>query len=142
MDSADAITADELISVIIPAHNVERFVARTLESVLGQTHRALEVIVVDDGSTDGTAATVQSFADKDSRVRFIRSRNLGVSAARNLAIKESRGALIAPIDADDIWHPDKLTRQLAVMRAGSPKLGFVYCWSRGIDEQDRVILSS
>lgn len=133
---------DELISVIIPAHNVQRFVGRTLDSVLTQTHRALDVIVVDDGSTDNTADIVQDFADRDPRLRLVRSDKLGVSAARNLAITQARAQLIAPVDADDIWHPDKLARQLAVMQAGSEKLGLVYCWSRGIDEEDRVILPS
>jgi glycosyltransferase involved in cell wall biosynthesis len=136
------IAADELISVIVPAYNVERFVARTLRSVLAQTHRNIEVVVVDDGSTDRTAVVVQEIAAKDSRVRLLRSRNQGVSAARNLAIAESRGRLIAPVDADDIWHPDKLRRQLALLRAGPLVLGVVYCWSRGIDDDDRVILPS
>jgi glycosyltransferase involved in cell wall biosynthesis len=140
--SAPPAAADQLISVVIPAHNVERFVARTLQSVLAQTHRNHDVVVVDDGSTDSTAVLVQEIAARDARVRLLRSRNQGVSAARNLAIRESRGDLIAPVDADDIWHPDKLRRQLAVMQAGSPKLGVVYCWSRGIDDEDRVILPS
>ncbi len=133
---------DELISVIIPAHNVARFVGRTLDSVLKQTHRALDVIVVDDGSTDNTADIVQDIARRDPRVRLLRSDKLGVSAARNLAITQAKAQLIAPVDADDIWHPDKLTRQLAIMRAGSDRLGLVYCWSRGIDDNDRVILPS
>jgi len=133
---------DELISVIIPAHNVARFVGRTLDSVLKQTHHALDVVVVDDGSTDNTADIVQDIASRDPRLRLLRSDKLGVSAARNLAITQARAQLIAPVDADDIWHPDKLTRQLAVMRAGSDRLGLVYCWSRGIDDNDRVILPS
>jgi glycosyltransferase involved in cell wall biosynthesis len=132
----------ELISVIIPAHNAGRFIRRTLDSVLGQTHRALDVVVVDDGSTDDTAVAVQEIAHRDPRVRLFRTPNRGVSAARNLAIAEARGDLIAPVDADDLWHPEKLARQLAPMRAGSDKLGVVYCWSRGIDDEDRVILPS
>jgi glycosyltransferase involved in cell wall biosynthesis len=132
--------ADDLISVIIPAHNVERFIGHTLRSVLNQTHRALEVIVVDDGSRDGTAAIVASAAERDPRVRLIRTHNAGVSAARNLAIADSRGEFIAPIDADDIWRQDKLARQLAVMHASGPGVGVVYCWSAGIDERNRIIL--
>jgi glycosyltransferase involved in cell wall biosynthesis len=131
---------DDLISVIIPAHNVERFIGRTLTSVLNQTHRALEVVVVDDGSTDQTAAVIGAMAEQDRRVRLIRTENLGVSAARNTAIANARGTLIAPIDADDIWHPEKLARQLAVLRASGPNVGVVYCWSVGIDEHERVIL--
>ncbi len=138
----DHLAQDELISVIIPAHNVARFVGRTLDSVLQQTHHALDVIVVDDGSTDNTANIVHDIAQRDPRVRVLRTDKLGVSAARNLAIAQAKAQLIAPVDADDIWHPDKLTRQLAVMRAGSERLGLVYCWSRGIDDNDRVILPS
>lgn len=133
---------DDLISVIIPAHNVARFVGRTLDSVLKQTHRSLDVVVVDDGSTDNSADIVQDIAHGDPRVRLLRSDKLGVSAARNLAIMQAKARLIAPVDADDIWHPDKLTRQLAVLRAGPERLGLVYCWSRGIDDNDRVILPS
>ena len=142
MMGADGLAQDELISVIIPAHNVALFVGRTMDSVLQQTHRALDVVVVDDGSTDRTADVVQGIAQGDPRVRLFRSDKLGVSAARNFAIAQARAQLIAPIDADDIWHRDKLTRQLAVMRAGSDRLGLVYCWSRGIDDNDRVILPS
>jgi glycosyltransferase involved in cell wall biosynthesis len=131
---------EELISVIVPAHNVARFIAGTLRSVLNQTHAALEVIVVDDGSTDETAAIAEGFARQDRRLRVIRAGHQGVSAARNRAIAEVRGNLIAPIDADDIWHVEKLARQLAAMRVSGAKTGVVYCWSAGIDESDRVIL--
>ena len=134
--------ADDLISVIVPAHNVERFIGQTLQSVLHQTHRALEVIVVDDGSSDRTAEIVAAFAERDPRVRLIRTHNVGVSAARNLAIAQSRGPFIATLDADDIWRRDKLARQLAVMRASGPEIGVVYCWSAGIDERNRIILPS
>lgn len=132
--------ADDLISVVIPAHNVERFIDQTLASVLRQTHRALEVVVVDDGSSDRTAAVVRAVIAKDPRVRLLQTENVGVSAARNLAIADSRGAFIAPIDADDIWREDKLARQLAVLRAAAPNVGLVYCWSAGIDERSRIIL--
>jgi len=130
----------DLISVVIPAHNVERYIRETLASVLRQTHPDLEVVVVDDGSTDQTAVIVKSVADQDRRVRLIRTTNLGVSAARNLAISSSQGRFIAPIDADDIWHPEKLARQFAIMRASGPEVGVIYCWSMGIDEFNRVIL--
>jgi glycosyltransferase involved in cell wall biosynthesis len=131
---------DSLISVIIPAHNSGHFISRTLRSVLAQSHRALDIVVVDDGSRDGTAAIVEAMAAEDSRIRLIRSPNRGVSAARNLAITHAKAALIAPIDADDIWHREKLSLQLAKIRAGGPQVGLVYCWSRGIDENDRIIL--
>jgi glycosyltransferase involved in cell wall biosynthesis len=131
---------ETLISVIIPAYNAAPFIGRALASVLGQTHRALDVVVVDDGSSDASAAIVGAIAEDDPRVRLIRAANIGVSATRNLAIANARGDLIAPVDADDIWHPKKLERQLAVLNASGPKVGVVYCWSVGIDEEDRVIL--
>lgn len=133
-------SADELISVIIPAYNVERYVGRTLTSVLAQTHANIEIIVVDDGSTDGTADVAAAVASQDRRVRLIRSANIGVSAARNLAIGNARGSLIAPIDGDDLWRADKLARQLQALRAAGPRTGVVYCWSAGINESDRIIL--
>lgn len=132
----------ELISVIVPARNVEQYIRQTLSSVLSQTHATIEIIVVDDGSTDRTAAIVEAIAEDDSRVRLIRAGQIGVSAARNLAISHARGSLIAPIDADDIWHVEKLQRQLAVLRVAEPTVGAVYCWSAGIDEQGRIILPS
>ena len=133
-------TSEKLISVIIPVHNVGLFIARTLASVVGQTYRAMEIIVVDDGSTDHTAAIVESFAKNDGRIRLIRTENRGVSSARNLALSLANGALVAPIDGDDIWHVEKLSRQFAVMQAAGPEVGVVYCWSAGIDVDDRVIL--
>jgi glycosyltransferase involved in cell wall biosynthesis len=132
--------ADNFISVVVPARNVERYVRRTLESVVSQTHKALEIIVVDDGSTDETAAIVMQMAQQEPRIRLIRTQRTGVSAARNLAINAARGDLIATLDADDVWHPEKLARQLAVMRNSGPNVGLVYCWSAGIDDHDLVIL--
>jgi glycosyltransferase involved in cell wall biosynthesis len=132
--------SEDLISVIIPAHDVEPYIGRTLASVVAQSHRALDILVVDDGSTDGTAEVVERWAAADARIRLIRTECSGVSAARNRAIAESRGEWVAPLDGDDLWHPEKLARQLAVMRAHGPEVGFVYSWSAGIDERDRVIL--
>lgn len=127
---------------MIPAHNAERFIGAALASALGQSHSELEVVVVDDGSTDGTAAVVESWARRDPRVRLVRTARRGVGAARNLAVAEARGALIAPLDADDLWAPEKLARQLAVLRAAPADVGLVYCWSRGVDETGRVIMAS
>lgn len=131
---------DDLISVIVPARNMSCFIDRTLQSVLRQTHGDIEVIAVDDGSTDETAAIVTAIARQDERVRLLRTEPIGVSAARNLAVSQCRGGLIAPMDADDLWHPRKLERQLAVMRSSDPKVGVVYCWTVGIDEDDRIVL--
>lgn len=99
------------VSVIIPAYNAEKFIAETLTSVLAQTLPDVEVIVVDDGSRDGTADVVQRFPS----VRYVRKPNGGVSAARNMGVSLAQSAYIAFLDADDIWHPDKLRQQLQAL---------------------------
>ena len=127
---------DALVSVIIPVRNGERFVGPTLTSALAQTYKPIEVVVVDDGSTDRTATLVDAVAARDNRVRLFRTQKTGVAATRNLAISRARGKLIAPLDADDLWHPEKIARQVRLMQSSSPKVGLVYCWSIMIDEDD------
>jgi len=101
--------AVELVSVIIPAFNAERYLRETLDSVLAQTWPACEVIVVDDGSTDSTPAILSEYA---GRIRVLRQDNQGSATARNTAVSAASGAWIAFIDADDVWLPGKLTRQM------------------------------
>src|SRR5262245_57107007 len=131
--------AGDLVSVIIPAYNAERFIGRTLASGLSQTHDPIEVIVVDDGSVDRTTAIVEEAARFDHRVRLFRRLHSGVAKARNFAIRQARGSLIAPLDADDLWHPEKIARQVEAMRRSGPAVGVVYCWLVGIDENDAII---
>jgi hypothetical protein len=131
--------SETLISVVVPAYNAERTLARTLESALNQTHRALEILVVDDGSTDGTAELARAFAARDGRVRVIAQANGGVARARNSGIQQARADYVAPLDADDLWHPTKLEKQLSVLSAAPPETAFVYCAFRAIDEEDRVL---
>lgn len=125
-----------LVSVIVPAYNAASTIERTLSSVLKQTHSNLEVLVVDDGSQDDTALLVRRMADRDDRIKLLQKPNGGLVSARNHGIEHAHGEFIAPLDADDLWHPDKLTKQVAAMRAN---IGLVYCWSRAIDGQDRVL---
>ncbi len=127
------------VSVIIPAYNAEAFIGRTLESVLSQTYENIEVLVVDDGSKDKTAEIVASFAQKDSRIILLSQQNAGVAAARNLGIEKSRGEYIAPLDADDIWYPSKLDKQVQCILEGGSSVGLVYAWSLFIDEDDVII---
>ena len=96
------------VSVIIPCYNYGSFVATAVESALSQTHPPIEVVVVDDGSTDDTRESLQAFG---SRIQCIRQENQGVSAARNAGIRQSRGEWLAFLDADDYWHPQKLEAQ-------------------------------
>lgn len=124
-----------LVSVIIPAYNAAVFIERTLLSVLAQTYRHIEVLVVDDGSQDETASLVEAIARQDSRVMLLKQTNKGVAAARNLAIWHSQGEFVAPIDADDLWFPEKLQKQVDCILE-SPNAGLVYTWSAFIDEDD------
>ncbi len=128
-----------VVSVIVPAYNDAATVERTICSVLNQTYSNLEVLVVDDGSTDETAVLVQRAADADPRVRLLQKANGGLVSARNYGIAYATGEFIAPIDADDLWHPEKIKKQVAVMRDRGDRVGLVYCWSRAIDDQDRVL---
>src|SRR4051812_12704913 len=111
----DNVRVADLTSVIIPIYNAEQYIAETLLSALAQTHRNIEIIVVDDGSTDGSAAVVKLIAASDARVRLISQPNRGVAHARNCAIAEAQGEFIAPLDADDLWHPKKIERQIAAI---------------------------
>lgn len=125
-----------LVSVIIPAYNAEPFIRKTIDSVLAQTYSQLEIIVVDDGSSDQTAEIVREISQKDDRITLFRQANAGVAIARNLAIHHAQGDYIAPIDADDIWYPRKLEKQMRVMLNAGPEVGLVYAWSVYITEAD------
>ncbi len=103
-----------MISVVIPLYNKERQIANTLKTVLDQTCHDFEVVIVNDGSTDGSVAEVAKF--NDPRIRLIDQPNAGVSAARNHGIEEACGEYIALLDADDEWHPDYLATQASLAR--------------------------
>ncbi|TMA95583.1 MAG: glycosyltransferase [Deltaproteobacteria bacterium] len=98
-----------LISCIVRVFNGELYLAEALDSILAQTHRPLEVLVVDDGSTDGTAKLVGGYGEK---VCYLWQSNAGPAAATNLGLRAARGDFVAFLDADDVWHADKLARQL------------------------------
>lgn len=132
--------SDDLISVIIPAFNAGKYIARTLESVRRQSHDTLEIIVIDDGSVDDTVSAVEAVMATDRRISLLRSPRRGVSHARNLGIARSRGKFIAPLDADDLWTRDKLERQLEILRKAPPETGVVYCWAAGINDDENIVL--
>lgn len=110
----------------------------TIISALNQTHRNLEVIIVDDGSTDQTRIVASSLATSDPRVRYIYKENGGVASARNRGIAEARGDFIATLDADDLWYPTKLTRQLERFEQSGPETALVYAWCCWIDDFGNV----
>jgi glycosyltransferase involved in cell wall biosynthesis len=103
-----------LISCIVPVFNGERYLREALDSIRAQTYRRLEIIVADDGSTDGTAAVVAGFGE---HVRYLTQPNAGPAAARNLGLRAAQGDFVAFLDADDLWHPEKLARQMARFQA-------------------------
>lgn len=104
------------ISVVIPVRNGEKYLSQAIESVLVQTHRDLELLIVDDGSTDSTAAIIRRCASRDSRVRCLSQENRGVAASANRGLEEARGEWVARLDCDDVFLPGKLERQSAFIR--------------------------
>ena len=131
-----------LVSVIVPAFNAEKTLAETLRSVAEQTHENLEIIIVDDGSTDDTGAIAARFCQTAPRARLIRKKNGGVASARNAGIEVAAGRWLAPIDADDLWRPTKIEKQLSVALSARDTPGFVYCWFHYVDMEGRVVGSS
>jgi glycosyltransferase involved in cell wall biosynthesis len=123
------------VSVIIPAYNCARWLGQAIDSVLGQTLRDLELLVIDDGSTDATGEVARAYGD---RLRYARQENRGPAAARNHGMRLARGELIAFLDADDLWLPAKLERQAALLDR-DPRVGVVYCDGLFIDPDGRPI---
>ena len=126
-----------LISVVMPNYYGYRFVEQAINSVLSQTYKNFELLVVDDCSKDDSLSLIQQKAQSDSRVRVIAlEHNAGVANARNIGIKEAKGEYIALLDNDDLWTEDKLERQLDLAQKGAD---IVYCSYDFIDEQNRSI---
>jgi glycosyltransferase involved in cell wall biosynthesis len=126
-----------LVSVIIPAYNASVFLPATLRSVLAQDYPNFEVWVVDDGSTDETAAIAMEFSREDDRIFLLRQENAGVAAARNLGIEAARGEFIAPLDADDLWERSALGDWVRAFLSASERVSVVYGWSLDVDEANR-----
>ena len=135
--------ARPLVSVIIPAYNAARFLRDAVASALGQTYEELEVVVVNDGSSDATAALAEQLRSEDARVRLLHEENGGPSAARNAGMAAARGELLCFLDADDVFLPDKLERQVAFLQffpacdlvysdfyVGDEQLNPISLWSR------------
>ena len=120
-----------LLSVVIPAYNIEEFILPAVRSVLSQEVESMEVIVVDDGSTDATAEVVTTI--RDDRLRLIRQANRGLAGARNTGIRYARGKYIAFLDGDDVWFPQKVQKQLELMES-NVNLGFTYTYSAYINQ--------
>jgi glycosyltransferase involved in cell wall biosynthesis len=116
---------DPLASVIIPAYNSSAFLADAVNSAVRQTYRAVEIIIVNDGSTDDTGRIAERFAAEDTRIRVVHKANAGLSAARNTALEVARGEFVSFLDADDALLPEKIDQQIAFMR-DNPECDLVY----------------
>lgn len=126
------------VSVIIPTYNRANLIGKAIKSVLNQTYQDFEIIVIDDGSTDNTEDVIRSFPDK--RVKYIKKyKNKGISVARNIGIKVARGKYIALLDSDDEWLPEKLDKQINILKSESPEVGVVYSNALYIDENGKNI---
>jgi len=121
---------EPLVSVIIPNYNYAHYLPQAINSVLAQTYSQVEIIVIDDGSTDDSVTVLRSYGD---RIRWLKQPNQGVSAARNVGAHNTKGELVAFLDADDFWLPEKLERQVQLFLA-DPELGLVHCGVEEIDD--------
>jgi glycosyltransferase involved in cell wall biosynthesis len=128
----------ELVSVVIPTHNRADLIGRAIDSVLAQTHQTIEVVVVDDGSTDQTADLIKNRYGADPRVRYLAQTNQGVAAARNCGFRAVRGDYVGLLDSDDVWKPWKIQMQLCCFRA-VPEAGMIWTDMEAIGLEGRVV---
>ncbi len=126
------------VSVIMPVYNSARFLRPALDSVLAQTHRDFEFVIIDDGSTDNSPEIMAEAAARDSRIRIIRQDNQGGAAARNRALKECHAEWVASVDADDMMLPERLARQIAFI-GRYPEVKVFASRAYYIDERDRIL---
>ncbi len=127
-----------MVSIITPSHNAEKFIAQTIESVLAQTYQEWEMIVVDDLSSDNTIQVIEVYAQNDPRIKLIKlEQKSGPAVARNRAIEASRGKYIAFLDADDLWVPEKLEKQISFMIKHD--LAFTYSSYKVIDMENEAL---
>ena len=123
-----------LVSVVMPVYNTARFLKPAIDSVLNQTYRNIELLILDDGSTDDSQRILQEYEKQDSRIRiFLNEGNRGVAQVRNQGIRAARGTWIALLDSDDIWAPEKLEKQMQLLL--EKKAAIAYCSVDFIDDQ-------
>lgn len=128
----------ELVSIITPTFNAEKYIRATIESVQKQSYQNWEMILVDDGSSDGTVTIIKEFAQKDDRIKLKElSRNSGNGFARNVALEKAAGKYIAYLDADDLWFPLKLEKQIDFLKANN--LRFTFSFYNCIDEEGNTL---
>jgi len=129
---------NNLVSIITPSYNSEKFISETIKSVLNQTYDNWEMIIVDDCSSDNSNEIIKEYSKKDGRIKLIKlEKNSGPAVARNRAIKEAKGRYIAFLDSDDLWMPNKLEKQVEFMKKNN--LAFTYSSYYLIDEENHDI---
>lgn len=127
-----------LVSVIMPCYNMEKYISEAIMSVHQQTYPHWELLIVDDASTDGTVETVKRIAERDEKIHFIeKTAHSGIADTRNQCIQMAQGMFLAFLDADDIWHPEKLEKQLGFMMERN--VGFTYSAYDWIDEDGKPL---
>lgn len=129
---------NQKVSVITPVYNAEEFLEDTVESVLSQTYKNFEYILIDDYSTDNSAKLIKKYAEKDSRIKYIKLKeNAGAAVARNTGLENANGRYIAFIDSDDVWYPEKLETQLNFMNKHN--VAFTYTKYERISEEGELL---
>ena len=129
---------EELVSIITPCYNGSKYIAETIESVLSQTYHNWEMIIIDDGSKDNSKQVVENYTVKDNRIKYLYQNNAGSAAARNNGIRCANGRYIALLDADDIWLPEFLEKQINFMKEKNAIC--VCCAYSRIDDMSQEIL--
>lgn len=130
---------EPIVSIIMPTYNRAFCLNRAVESVLRQTYHDFELIIIDDGSTDDTTKVINGFSDK--RIVHLRhEKNMGAAAARNLGIQMAKGDFIAFQDSDDVWHPEKLSRQMEAFKKKSSDIGVVYAGAWRIENGKKILI--
>ena len=131
-------TINNLVSIIMPAYNAEEYIGEAIESLMSQTHKNIELIIINDGSTDETINIIKRYSAKDPRIRHLTQKNGGQSIARNAGIKIAKGAFIAYHDADDTSHPERIEKELNLLLS-KPEINMVYCGTETITADSRPI---
>jgi glycosyltransferase involved in cell wall biosynthesis len=138
LHESDSTATQPLVSVLIPAFNAEATLGEAVASVLGGSYGNLEVVIINDGSADATAEVAEQFVRADRRVKLLHRPNGGLAAALNSGFQLAKGDYVARLDADDLWHPSKLTRQIE-LAGQAPDAAFIYTFVRYVDAEGLVL---
>lgn len=132
---------DELVSIVTPVYNAERFIEKTIRSVLAQTYEHFEMILIDDCSPDNSEVVIRNLAALDSRIKYVKlDENAGAAVARNTGLEYAQGQYIAFIDSDDVWKPEKLAKQIAYMNTNN--YSFTYTNFEIVEEDGKIMNAS